>query len=54
MKRYRAAGGKESAWQTQAVKSAVQLFRGAFDREDSETGQTGTADTKAEEVQPES
>ena len=54
MKRYRAVGGKESAWQTQAVKSAVQLLRGAFDREDSETGQTGTADTKEGEVKPES
>lgn len=37
MERYRAVKGKESAWQTRAVKSAVQLFRGAFDIEDEET-----------------
>lgn len=37
MKRYRVVRGKEAPWQTKAVKSAVHLFRGTFDIEDSGT-----------------
>lgn len=51
MKRYRAVRGKESAWQTQAVKSAVQLFRGAFDLKASETETSGMNGSESEEAQ---
>lgn len=42
MKRYRAVRGKEAPWQTKAVKSAVHLFRGTFDIEDSGTESSET------------
>lgn len=51
MKRYRAVSGKEAPWQTTAVKSAVQLFRGTFDIEDSgtEPSETEYTDIKISE-----
>lgn len=48
MRRYRAVRGKEAPWQTKAVKSAVHLFRGTFDIENSENGHSGTADAEPE------
>lgn len=43
MKRYRKAGKKEADWQTRAVKSAVQLFKGLFDGEEASQEEDGNS-----------
>ena len=40
MRRYRAVQGKEAGWQTEAVKTALRLFRGLFEKTDEEDEKT--------------
>ena len=46
MRRYRADQGTEAGWQTEAVKTALRLFRGLFEKTDEEDEKTDASGEK--------